>query len=151
MPSSCAGVPHLSNVDDTKRAAASLASKVHQVAKEPTVKPKPVTVTSVPPAAGPLLGLTSLMNGPSIYRKKTLLATKSTPLLLTVTFTYSISCPGAQHRIFVDDCTDPFTTSLPNLHTTVSTRRNPCPVTVTRLPLVEEPKDGNKVSSRSGS
>ena len=108
----------------------------------PDVNPVPVTVTDVPPAVGPLVGLTAITAGGATYVYwSALLVDDEPPLLVTVTSTVPAASAGAVAVIDVAEFTVTLEAAVdPNL--TVFPEANPLPLMVTDVPPAVGPLAG---------
>jgi len=105
------------------------------------VKSVPVMVTEVPPAAGPLVGLSDVTVGAATYVKLTRLLDVP-PGVVTVTFAAPAAPAGALAVIWVVDTKFTVALALPPKFTVVAPETNPVPVMVTDVPPAVDPLVG---------
>jgi hypothetical protein len=109
-------------------------------ALEPLWNPVPVTVTEVPPALGPVLGVTEVTVGAATKVKQLLQVPLCVSALVTTTLTAPAACPVVVPLMLVAEIVEIVRADPPN--DTVAPVWKPIPATVTDVPPMAEPLFG---------
>jgi hypothetical protein len=138
VPASCAGDTTVHSVVEVQLTdVADILPNLNLVAVVPAAKPLPVTVTLVPPAAGPLFGLRPVTMGVTVNRSASEMALVP-QVLVTVTSTFPAGSAGETAVIEVADLTVKLAAPVaPNLTAVAAVKS--VPVMVTVLPPLEGP------------